>query len=190
MKGGVNKNLKKLTMGALLSAIGVALLSIGGIIQTVDLSAAALASFICIFAVIEMNGAYAWMIYAVTGILAAIIMPHNMGAWFYILFFGYYPMLKEKIEKLRKPLAWTLKMLLLNIALVIGLVCIGFFMYGGQKGFFDLINTIMETNFGTAATIGVIVLVEATFVIYDIALTRLISYYIFKLRHRFSRFLK
>ena len=190
MKGGVNKNLKKLTMGALLSAIGVALLSIGGIIQTVDLSAAAIVSFICIFAVIEMGSSYAWMIYAVTGILSAIIMPHNMGAWFFLLFFGYYPILKEKMEKLKKPLSWALKMLLLNVALGIGLLLAAFVMYGGQKNFFELVNSIMETDFGIAATVGIILLVEVTFVIYDIALTRLISYYIFKLRHRFSRYFK
>ena len=190
MRGGVNKNLKKLTVGALLSAMGVALLSIGGIIQTVDLSAAAVVSFICIFAVIEMGSSYAWMIYAVTGVLSAIIMPHNMGAWFFLLFFGYYPILKEKMEKLKKPLSWALKMLLLNVALVIGLILASFIMYGGQKNFFELVNAIMETNFGVAATIGLVVLVEFTFVIYDIALTRLISYYIFKLRHRFSRYFK
>ena len=177
-------------MGALLSAIGVALLSIGGIIQTVDLSAAAIVSFICIFAVIEMGSSYAWMIYAVTGILSAIIMPHNMGAWFFLLFFGYYPILKEKMEKLKKPLSWALKMLLLNVALGIGLLLAAFVMYGGQKNFFELVNSIMETDFGIAATVGIILLVEVTFVIYDIALTRLISYYIFKLRHRFSRFLR
>ena len=186
----MNKNLKKLTVGALLSAIGVAILSIGGIIQTVDLSAAAIVSFICIFAVIEMGSSYAWMIYAVTGILGVIIMPHNMGAWFFLLFFGYYPILKEKMVKLKKPVSWTLKMLLLNVALAIGLLLAGFVMYGGQKSFFELVNSIMETNFGTVATIGVIALVEVTFVIYDIALTRLITYYILKLRHRFSKFLK
>ena len=190
MKGGVNKNLKKLTIGALLSAIGVALLSIGGIIQTMDLSAAAIVSFICIFAVIEMGSSYAWMIYAVTGILGVIIMPHNMGAWFFLLFFGYYPILKEKMEKLSKPLSWTLKMILLNVALGIGLLLAAFVMYGGQKNFFELVNSIMETDFGIAATIGIILLVEVTFVIYDIALTRLITYYILRLRHRFSRFLK
>ena len=190
MRGGVNKNLKKLTIGALLSAMGVALLSIGGIIQTVDLSAAAVVSFICIFAVIEMGSSYAWMIYAVTGVLSAIIMPHNMGAWFFLLFFGYYPILKEKMEKLKKPLSWALKMLLLNVALVIGLILASLFVYGGQKNFFELVNSIMETDFGIAATVGIILLVEVTFVIYDIALTRLISYYIFKLRHRFSRYFK
>lgn len=190
MSGGVNKNLKKLTAGALLSAMGVAMLSLGGIIETVDLSMAALASFMCIFAVIEMGGAYPWLIFSVTGVLSVIIMPHNMGAWFYLLFFGYYPILKEKVERLKRPISWVVKMLILNVALALGLLIVGYIVYGGQKGFFDLINSIMETEFGTLATVGLIILVEVTFIIYDLALTRLITYYTVKLRHRFSKFFK
>lgn len=187
---GVNKNLKKLTVGAVLAAIGVAMLSLGGIIETVDLSMAALASFMCIFAVIEMGGMYPWLIFAVTSLLSIVLMPHNMGAWFYLLFFGYYPILKEKVEKLNKVTAWIIKEVIVNAAMIIAVFAVGYVVYSGNKGFFDIINSIMETNFGTAAIIGVIALVEATFVIYDLAVTRLIIYYMVKLRHRFAKFLK
>ena len=39
-------------MGALLAAMGVALIFIGALIETLDLTVAALASFFCIFAII------------------------------------------------------------------------------------------------------------------------------------------
>ena len=64
MSRGVSEKTKKLTLSATLAAMGVVLLIIGGFIEVLDLSMAALASFFCIFAVIEMERGYSWMIFA------------------------------------------------------------------------------------------------------------------------------
>ena len=95
MSRGVSEKTKKITLSAVLTAMGVVLLLIGAVIEVLDLTMAALASFFCIFSVIEMGKGYPWMIYAVTGILSIILMPQGFGGWFYILFFGYYPIIKE-----------------------------------------------------------------------------------------------
>ena len=67
MGKGISNKTKKMTLGAILSAMGVALLFIGSFIETLDLTMAALASFFCIFAVIELGGVYPWLIFSVTG---------------------------------------------------------------------------------------------------------------------------
>ena len=112
MSKGISNKTKKLTLGAILSAMGVALLFIGSFIETLDLTMAALASFFCIFAVIELGGAYPWLIFAVTGVLSVVLMPYSLTGWFYLLFFGYYPILKEKFEHLSRPISWFLKVFL------------------------------------------------------------------------------
>ena len=188
MKRGIPQKTKRLTASALLAAMGVALLFMGSFIETLDLSMAALASFFCLFAVVEFGGIYPWLIFAVTGILAVIARPESMGGWFYILFFGYYPIIKDKLQKFKKPLAWTLKILLLNAALAISLTIACFLLYGG-----DFYNTFMMTfgdeGLGLYAAIGTYLLLNVTFVVYDIALNRLVVFYYVKIRNKF-KFLK
>ncbi len=190
MSRGVSEKTKKLTLGAILAAMGVVLLLIGALIEVLDLSMAALASFFCIFAVIEMGKGYPWMIYLVTGVLSIVIMPQGFGGWFYLLFFGYYPIIKEKVEKLFKPLAWGLKLAIFNAAITIyGLI--SYFLFFGE---FEILLNEFSSLFGGNATNAVIIAViyavlNFIFVIYDIALTRLITLYLTRLRKRF-KFLK
>lgn len=185
MSRGVSQKTKKMTVSALLAAMGVALLFIGSLIETLDLSMAALASFFCIFAVIEIGGAYPWLLYSVTGVLSVVLMPHSMGGWFYLLFFGYYPILKEKIEKLNRVVSWIVKIALMNIALIICIALASFVFYGGNM-LETLYSMFGAEGWGIYAIIGVYLLVNVVFVVYDVALTRLITLYFVKLRHRFK----
>lgn len=183
MSRGVSSKTKKMTISALLSAMGVALMFLGGLIETLDLTMAALASFFCIFAVIEMGTGYSFAIYAVTGILSLVLMPHSMVGWFYILFFGYYPILKERIERIKSILSWVIKLVVLNISLVASLFISSFIFYGGNM-LAAFTTSFGAEGWGTYAAIGIYALVNVVFIVYDVALTRLISLYFFRIRHR------
>ena len=187
MNRGISKKTKKLTVSALLSAMGVALLFVGSVIETLDLSAAALASFFCIFAVIELGNKFSWLIFTVTGILSVVLMPYSMGGWYYLLFFGYYPILKEKFERLPKIIAWIVKIIVLNASVILSLVVASFIFYGGNLNT-AFMMTFGSDGYGLYAAIGIYALVNLVFVIYDLALTRLISLYLFKLRQKFKMF--
>ena len=191
MSRGISNKTKKLTLGAILSAMGIALLFVGSFIETLDLTMAALASFFCIFAVIELGGVYPWLIFSVTGVLSVVLMPYSMTGWFYLLFFGYYPILKEKLERLKKPISWTLKVLILNFALAISVIA-AYFLFFGQTGTGNLLDAFTlvfgESDAGVSMAIAVWALANVTFIIYDIALTKLITLYLLKLRDKFKKF--
>ena len=170
--GERSERTKTLSMCAMLSALGVVVLYLGSVIEIIDISMAVIASLFAIFAVIEYGAGYAWSIYAITGILSAVLLPNKFPALMYILFFGFYPIIKEKIEKLSSKIAqWALKELLFNVCLVV-LMLVG-----------NLILMI-DMHAWFAMEIVFFVLANGTFVIYDIALTRLISLYIFRLRRK------
>ena len=192
MKRGIPQKTKKITAGALLAAMGVALLFIGSFIETLDLSMAALASFFCLFAVIELGGMYPWLIYTVTGILAVVLMPHSLGGWFYLVFFGFYPILKEKFDRLIKPVAWVIKLIVFNLTLLLG-TAVTFLLFFGQTEGKTLIDAFMYVfggeEMGGWFAVGVYLLANLTFIIYDFALTRLIIFYFRKIRGRL-KFLK
>ena len=190
MGRGVSERTKKLTLGAVLASIGVVLLIIGAMIEVLDLSMAALASFFCIFAVIEMGKGYPIMIYLATGILAVLIMPQSLSGWIYLLFFGYYPILKEKLEKLPRGVAWGLKLAVFNTAVTV-YAAICYLLFFGEL---ELLLIEFSTLFGGMSISGILIAIiyavlNLIFVVYDIALTRIITLYLVKLRHKF-RFLR
>lgn len=165
-------NVRRLTTCAMLSALGVVLLWLGSVIQVVDVSMAVVASLLCVFAVIEYGGSAPWLIFAVTSILSLILVPQKTPAVMYALFFGYYPIIKEKLERLPRTLAWVWKEVIFNAALFLMLALSRWLLFGAQT----------QTLFLYAAFV---VLAEIVFPVYDVALTRLISLYIYKLRNRF-----
>ena len=187
MSRGVSKKTKKLTMSACLAAMGTVLLIIGAFIEVLDLSMAAFASFFCIFAVIELGKGYPWMIYAVTGILAVILMPQGLGGWLYILFFGYYPIAKEKVEQMIKPVSWLLKLVIFNVSVTIYALICYFLMFGQIEQLLGEFSTMlggMETGGLLVAIIYAVL--NIVFVVYDFALTQLITLYLVRLRKKFK----
>ena len=160
----------------MLSALGVILLYIGSIIDVLDISMAVLASLACIIAVIEYGKSAPWAIYGVTTVLSLILLPNKTPAVFYAVFFGFYPILKEKLEKLNKITAWVLKEVVFNVCLVLMALAAYFFITVGD-------NALLSSPIIIA---GMALLAELVFVLYDVALTRLISFYIVSLRHRFK----
>lgn len=163
---------RKLTTCAMLAALGVVLLYLGSMVEIVDISMAVITSLLCVFAVIEYGGSAPWLIFAVTGVLSLILLPSKTPAVMYVLFFGYYPILKEKLERRPKVISWVLKELIFNVALALMLLLFRWFTATPQTNLLLLY-------------LAFVLLAEVVFPIYDLALTRLISLYLYRLRRRF-----
>lgn len=170
--GDRSERTRRLSTCAMLSALGVVVLYLGSVIEVLDISMAVIASLFAIFAVIEYSAGYAWSIYAITSVLSAILLPNKFPALMYIIFFGFYPIIKEKIENRRhKIVEWVLKELIFNACLIVLMILGNYVLMIDMRAWF-----VMEVLF--------FLLANGTFVIYDIALTRLISFYIFRLRKK------
>ncbi len=166
--------------------MGAVLLLFGSLFQVIDLSMAAIASFVCIVAVIELGTKWAWLVYATVGFLSVILRPTSFAPWVYVAFLGYYPIIKEKIEKLSKYISWILKLLCFNTALILCLLVAYFTFASGQaESFAEFFNLMLGfQNAGRAVAVGLWAFVNLVFVVYDIALTRMISLYMFRLRKK------
>lgn len=162
----------------MLCALGVVILYLGALIEVLDLSLAAVASLITVFAVIELGGWWPLLIYGVTGTLALIVLPQKFGAVVYVLFAGWFPMAKRWAER-RFPrlLAFALKLGAFNLSLLAA--------YGVTKAF----SISVELNMATYAAVGFL---ELTYLLYDLVLTRLITLYVYRWREklRVGRFFK
>ena len=169
------KNTKRVTVTALLSAMAVAVLSLGSLIGTLDLTVAALASFLVVLLHVELGKRWAVLYWAVTALLSLLLMPQNSAALFFATA-GLYPLLKAAFERLPRALEWVLKLLVFGTMLAAYILLAKFvFMLPDAA----LSGWMLWVLVGTASL---------AFVLYDIALSRLIVHYGLRLRHRISRF--
>lgn len=164
-------NTRRLAFGAMLTALGVVLLYIGAVTDILDLTLCAAASLITVFAMLEFGRSYAYMIYASTAIIAFLILPSKFAAVAYACV-SLYTIIKANIEKLSKAVAWLIKLLYFNVILTVGILAAKY--------------VFMLPDEGIISDISLAVLGNAAFVLFDIAISKLIVLYAFTLRRRFK----
>ncbi len=173
-RNNMRTQIKQMTVGAMLCALGVVILALGSFVEVVDISAAAIASLLCVYAVIELGGIYPWMVWIVTSVVAALLLPQKTPVLFYALLAGYYPILKEKIERrTRGAIPWLLKGCVFLVA------CGGIYLVSSL-----FLPTLLEDFTSTLFLILFCALAAVVFFLYDICLTRLITFYMVRLRQR------
>lgn len=160
----------KMTFSAILSALGVIILYLGSVINVLDLTAVALASFFVFFAVMELGMPYQYLIYAVTSVVSLILLPDKFGGAVYLLFGGIYPIIKEKLEQLNRGLAWVLKLIYFN-AVLTALIFVSIYVLHIDNA--ELVFSLMMYFLG-----------NITFVLYDFATTLMVTAYVVKYRKK------
>ncbi|MBQ7376909.1 MAG: hypothetical protein IJW71_01120 [Clostridia bacterium] len=176
---------KKLTLSAILSALGVLLLALGTLSAVLDLTAIALAALLVLFAAIEMRTPYQLLVAAATATLALLLLPDKSVALLYLLFGGAYPILKELAERLPRRLAWVVKIAVYNL-LFFAAGALLFWLFG-----LDLSQYSLGGRLPNAAVVALGVLFfEGLLLLYDLALTRVRLWYFCRLRNKILPILK
>ena len=152
----------KIALGGLLTALGVVLMFLTGLIPIGTYALPAIAGVLLIVAVIEIGAKWA--------------------ALLFVLFFGYYPVLKSFLERIsNKVLSWISKFAVFNVAVVACFFLAVNFLQLPEDSF---------TVFGIYLPWVFLILGNAVFLIYDIALSGLVATYVEKLHHRVTKTLK
>ena len=84
----------RIAASGMMIALGVIFLYIGSLIDTLNIIMAAVASLLCVMAVVDYGPGYAFMLYAGTGLAALLLLPVKFTPTVYLLLVGYYPMVK------------------------------------------------------------------------------------------------
>ena len=172
----------KIALGGLLTALGVVLMFLTGLIPIGTYALPAIAGVLLIVAVIEIGAKWAWMIYAAVAVLSLLFAADKEAALLFVLFFGYYPVLKSFLERIsNKVLSWISKFAVFNVAMVACFFLAVNFLQLPEDSF---------TVFGIYLPWVFLILGNAVFLIYDIALSGLVATYVEKLHHRVTKTLK
>lgn len=172
------RNTRVMALSALFVALGMVILYMGCFFEVIDLTVAAVASLLILISVIEMGKGTACLIWIATSILALLLLPNKLIGAEYAIFMGCFPLVKALAEKLPRVLSWMVKLVFVLVAMS-GLVLLSHFVF----------SMPMEAPL---LMVGLFLLALITGVIFDIALTRLVTLYLHRLRRvlRIDRMLK
>lgn len=162
-----------------LSALCVALLYISGLSEIASLSVLAVAGFFIAVAVAECGVAAGTLAYAASGLLALLICPDKINAAMFLIFFGLYPTVKSLSETVLKSRVaeWAVKFIFCNVALAVMLI--GALVLTVDVGILGRLTLWMK--------VLACVALNAVFLLYDVALTRLMTFYLFRISPKIRR---
>ena len=167
----------KVALGGIIAAFAILVMLIA-YFPSLTYAVPAIAGAILIIIVIEINAKWAFLVYLVIGFLALLICEKEASVLF-VSFFGYYPIIKAKLEGLKnRVFEWVLKFIIFNIAVILA--------------YFIIINLfLIPLDVGFLKKYGVpvlLVLGNVVFLLYDIGLTRVITLYLATWHKRINKF--
>ncbi len=137
----------------------------------------ALASVFLMPVVIECGARWATAVYAAEALVALLITPDIEAKLLFVAFFGYYPILKSLTERSRfRWLEWLGKLVVFNAAVVVAYAALSILGFSLEVFRFGALALPLWTFLLAFLLAGNVI-----FVLYDLALTRLLPLY-------FSRF--
>lgn len=164
----MSKSVRQITLCAIFTAFSVVFVYISSIFPTGQLGFSAVASLFVIAAVVEYNVKGGLMVYIASSVLCFLLVPDKTSLLIYVLFFGYYPLVKLFAERLKSRAAsYALKLIILNAAL-----CLLVFLFS---------VTIFDLKYISNSYIILFLAVNIVFVIFDMGLTQVIGFYMQKI---------
>lgn len=161
---------KRMAFSAILMALAVVCLYGATIAPSAKISLLALTSVFGAVSVAEYGPKYGVTHYVGVSLLSLLLIPSKMLVIVYIIFLGYYPVVKTLIERIGKRwLEWIVKIAVFNLFLIIGyFVFKAFFLPSIESAVVDLALKYLP---------WVILALEVIFVLYDYILSYIITYY-------------
>lgn len=172
----------KVALGGIISSLSLLTMILGGIIPGLEYTVPAIAGMLLVIIVIEIGLRWAFLTYIGVALLTFFIVPNKESGLLFIAFLGYYPVLKSVLEtKLKKRyLQWMSKLIVFNIALAVYYRLVMWLVAAPE-----LAESVDEL--GRYALYILAAAANAVFIVYDIALTRIINTYLKWFRKKIAR---
>lgn len=160
---------KELTVSAALTALTIVILYLNLLLPISTISILTLASALIPVALIRGSIKSSILVYISSSLIGFFILPINI-ILLYVLFFGIYGIVKYFIEKINKlPIEIILKIIFFNIILVLSIF---------------VFNSIVAIEITKLPIYLLFIVAQPVFLIYDYALSLLISFYLDKIHKR------
>jgi hypothetical protein len=169
----------KIAFGGIITALCTVLMILTGFIPFGTYALPAIAGVLMVVVVLEVGANWAWAIFAAVSVLSFLLAADTEAKIMFILFFGYYPILKAAIEKVGKPvLSYLLKFAVFNAAMIASFFIL-IYVFGVPRESYTVFNINMPVVF--------LALGNIVFLIYDYAVSTLIMTYMKRFHSSISK---
>lgn len=176
----LKKNTGKVALCGVMSAFAVSIMLLS-YFPALTYAIPAIAGVVFIILVIETDYKWALCAYAASSVLVLLLAEPEAKLMF-VAFFGYYPIIKGCIERLRKPIIEIIiKFAVFNVAIVAAYLII-IYVFG-----------IPMEELGELGKYSVWILLgmgNVTFLVYDFAVSRIVELYIRTLHKKLKKLIK
>ena len=165
----------------IITALSTVLMMCTGLLPVATYALPALSGVLMILVVVELGRQWAFPVFVATALLSSFLAADKEAVLLFIVFFGYYPILKSLLEQIRqKWLSWLLKFIVFNAAMITG-----FF-----AAVYLLMVPIEEFTIGTVFLPWILLILgNIVFLLYDYAVSGLVVLYFQRFHGLFSKWL-
>ena len=119
MKAGMQSKSSRVALGGIVAALCVTAMFLTGVLPALYIAAPMGTGMLMLILVEEVSVSWSWLTYVAVSLLSMIVTFDKEAALMFVLFFGYYPILRMYLEKIPlKALKLLLKQALFNIFIV------------------------------------------------------------------------
>ena len=174
------KNSKVIAYSGVATALSVVMLFLGSIFWALGYTMPLVASLVMIILLDSISQKSALLTFISTSIISFILLNDKECVLLYILFFGYYPLIRDKINDIKpKFLSYLLKFITFNAAMVLTQVlCV--YVFGIP--FDDML--------GKWGIVLFVLCLNLVFVVFDKLYTLLLKLYRIKLKKKVEKYIK
>lgn len=167
----LQSKIKQTAYSSVISALITVLLLLGGVFDMLILSCASAAALIIHIVMTETGAKNALLVYAVSSLLANILMPMNACPIIFTAFFGFFPVLRHFVKSRikQKQISYILLLLFYNADMVL--------IYTLFKGIFGLTD-----NQPAYLTVLLIVSLNLFYICFELLLGRIIILYRYRIK--------
>lgn len=174
------KNSKVIAYSGVATALSVVMLFLGSIFWVLGYTMPLVASLVMIILLDSISQKSALLTFVSTSIISFILLNDKECVLLYILFFGYYPLIRDKINDIKpKILSYLLKFITFNAAMVLTQVlCV--YVFGIP--FDDML--------GKWGIVLFVLCLNLVFAVFDKLYTLLLKLYRIKLKKKVEKYIK
>lgn len=168
----------KVALGGICTAVCLMVMFCSSFLPMLDYTIPTFAGFMMVVMTVEVNSRWAVATYVAVSLLCIFVTPNYEASLLFILFMGYYPILKYNLDRSKnKVVSWIIKLAVFNVAVIIFFLAFQYIFTAGKmlEG--------MEM-FGKYAVVVLWLVAEMAFFIYDYALGILTDTYVCWFRKR------
>ena len=164
----------KVAIGGVLSAMALVLMMLTGVFPFGTYAFPVIAGVMLIAIYLEFGFKWSMLVYGVISIMSVLFVADKEAALFFLLLFGYYPVVKSYIERLKSKITqYIIKLSIFNAAAV-SVYFLLLLVFGMPADSFEL--------FGVNIPLVFLIVGNFVFLIYDFAINVFVAQYLQKYR--------